>query len=86
MAETSSLLNAAISACDKGGRWDQALVLLYRMEVSGITPDAVSYSAAIAACGHGGADDDRGPTQACGTRPCRVSAEPEATLRWTLKR
>ncbi|CAM9964431.1 unnamed protein product, partial [Sphacelaria rigidula] len=35
-----------------GGEWEQALALLREMRTVGITPDVMTYSAAISACGH----------------------------------
>merc|ERR1711904_202411 len=47
--------NAAISACEKGGQWEQALALLDKMRKNGVTPpDVISFNAAISACGKGG--------------------------------
>jgi pentatricopeptide repeat protein len=46
--------NAAISACAKGGQWQQALSLLQEMREKGVIPDRITYSAAISACGKGG--------------------------------
>ncbi len=42
--------NAAISACEKGGQWEQAMQLLQQMVKQGITPNVISYNAAISAC------------------------------------
>ena len=40
--------NSLISACEKAGWWQKALHLLYEMRgAAGLTPDVVSYSAAI---------------------------------------
>ena len=41
---------AAISACEKGRRWEQALRLLHEMWRSQLEPDVVSCNAAISAC------------------------------------
>ena len=41
--------NAAISACEKGKQWEEALRLLQQMTCRALTPDEISYSAAISA-------------------------------------
>ena len=46
--------NAGISACDKGGKWKHALLLLEDLRKKDATPDVTSYSAGISACGKGG--------------------------------
>jgi len=46
--------SAAISACEKEGQWQQALILLREMESRGISPGTISYNAAISACEKGG--------------------------------
>lgn len=46
--------NAAISACEVGGRWDSALMLLDWMRLLGVQPDVISFNAAISACAKGG--------------------------------
>ena len=46
--------NAAISACEKGGQWQQALSLLSEMQDAGVTRNVISYNAAISACEKGG--------------------------------
>ena len=45
--------NAAISACEKGEHWAQALNMLEEMRLSWLAPNEVSYSAAIGACDRG---------------------------------
>ncbi|CAK0816467.1 unnamed protein product, partial [Prorocentrum cordatum] len=45
--------NAAISACEKGGWWRQALELFGSMAGQGLRPDAVSYNALAGACEKG---------------------------------
>ena len=48
-------LNLAISACETGEQWQEALSLLGRsssmMQGQLLTPDSLSWSAAISACG-----------------------------------
>jgi pentatricopeptide repeat protein len=46
--------SAAISACEKGCQWEQALNLLQAMPKAKIRPNVYSYSAAISACERGG--------------------------------
>jgi pentatricopeptide repeat domain-containing protein 1 len=46
--------NAAVSACEKGGQWQQALFLLQTMPKANLRIDVISYSAAISACEKGG--------------------------------
>ena len=43
-----------ISACEKGGRREEALGLLREMVSKGIERDTITYSAAISACEKGG--------------------------------
>ena len=47
------LLHAAISACEKGEQWQQALCLLAVMQETDLVPDVITYSAAISACEKG---------------------------------
>jgi pentatricopeptide repeat protein len=42
--------SAAISACEKGMQWKEALRLLRDMASKGVQPNTISYSAAISAC------------------------------------
>lgn len=42
--------NAALSACERAGRWQAALALLESMETCGPPPDAVSVRSAVFAC------------------------------------
>ena len=45
--------NAAISACEKGKKWEQALGLLRRLKLAKLQATIVSYGAAISACEKG---------------------------------
>ena len=45
--------NAAISACEKGKKWELALHWLQELWRSSLEPDVVSYNAAIRAHGKG---------------------------------
>ena len=47
--------SAAISACAKGGQWEEALGLLSEMASEGVLLDTITYSAAILACEEAGA-------------------------------
>ena len=46
--------SAAISACEKGEQWQQALELFERMRGECVQRNTITYSAAISACGKGG--------------------------------
>ena len=37
--------SAAISTCEKGSQWQQALELLAEMQAQGLEPDVITYSA-----------------------------------------
>ncbi len=50
VAPTVSSYNAAITACGKSGKWEEALALLKEMPAAGVAPDSGSLSAAISAC------------------------------------
>lgn len=43
--------NSCITACGRGQQWELALKLLQQMPSVGVTPDIISYNAAMAACG-----------------------------------
>lgn len=43
-----------LSACARAGRWERALGLLDDMQLKGLAPNMISYSAAISACSKGG--------------------------------
>ena len=45
--------NSAISACEKGQQWEQALRLLLEMRSSRLEPNVISYNSAISACSKG---------------------------------
>ena len=45
---------SAISVCEKGGQWQQALSLLSDMGIANMIVDVVSFNAAIPACEKGG--------------------------------
>ena len=45
--------SAAISACDNGQQWQQALGLLAVMQQTAVLPNVISYNAAISACDNG---------------------------------
>ncbi|CAK0897833.1 unnamed protein product [Prorocentrum cordatum] len=45
--------NAATSACEKGKRWQQALLLISEMQQAKLEPDVIRYSAGISACEKG---------------------------------
>ena len=57
-AQVGHAYSAAISACDKGGRFDEALALLERMEARGVPQPLEAYNAAISACRHVSDDAD----------------------------
>jgi pentatricopeptide repeat domain-containing protein 1 len=39
----------AINACERGGQWEEAEMLLQEMQALGLSPDRVTYNTAIAA-------------------------------------
>ena len=46
--------NAAVSACEKGGQWQEAMTLFEAMPKAQIQPNVISYNAGISACEKGG--------------------------------
>ena len=42
--------SAAISACEKGGRWEQALEVFDEMRSRGVEPNVITYTSAMSAC------------------------------------
>ena len=46
--------SAAISACEKGQQWEEALRLLGEMKKKDITPNVITYNTTISACEKGG--------------------------------
>ena len=44
---------AAIKACQKDARWEEALQLLGSMSASGVEPNTITFNSAISACGKG---------------------------------
>ena len=42
--------SATISACEKGGQWEQALTLLHKICDTGMTDSVISLNAVILAC------------------------------------
>ncbi|CAK0891072.1 unnamed protein product [Prorocentrum cordatum] len=53
-SQTSVSFNAAISACEKCGQWQQALLLFVDLRLAKLTPDVITYSAGASACEKGG--------------------------------
>ncbi|OLP80032.1 Pentatricopeptide repeat-containing protein, chloroplastic [Symbiodinium microadriaticum] len=47
-------VSAGISACEKGGEWQMALLLLSQMPLAGVVPNEFSFNAGISACEKGG--------------------------------
>ena len=39
-------INAAINACERGGQWEEAEMLLQEMQALGLSPDRVTYNIA----------------------------------------
>jgi len=56
-----SSYSSAISACEKGQQWEQALNLLPEMRRSWLEPNVISYSSAISACEKGRKESARAP-------------------------
>ena len=46
--------NAAISACQKRGKWETAVLLLFRTSSARVVPDMTSFDAAFCACERSG--------------------------------
>ena len=46
--------DAAISACEKAGEWENALVLLDESNQKALQPNVITCSALISACGNAG--------------------------------
>ena len=46
--------SAAISSCEKGRQWQQALGILWVAQTHDVTPNVVTCTAAISACEKGG--------------------------------
>eukprot|EP00434_Breviolum_minutum_P035784 symbB.v1.2.031687.t1/scaffold3706.1/size51673/1 len=42
--------NATITACEKGSHWEEAMLLLYEVEMVKLLPDVITYSASMSAC------------------------------------
>merc|ERR1712137_1450706 len=53
IAPNTITYNAAISACEKGEQWQEALRLLNELKKTNIAPDTITYSAAISGCQKG---------------------------------
>ena len=47
--------SSAISVCETGGEWEQALRLMREMETKSIELNTITYSSAVSACDAGGA-------------------------------
>ena len=46
--------SSAMTACERGGCWEEALLLLGDMRTDRVVPNRVVYTAAIGACGSQG--------------------------------
>ena len=57
-----------MSACTRGGQWQQAIEAFAAMEAEDIIPDVLAYNSAISACAAAGAWD-RGWALFGGARP-----------------
>ena len=73
-ADVQSSFAAAITACDQGGRREEALAVLRRMERCGVVPEREAYNAAMWACRHGG---DVEAMRATGERMMRHRVSPD---------
>lgn len=44
------ILGAAVSACDKAQKWQEALHLLHEMALKNLVPDSIAATAALSSC------------------------------------
>ena len=50
----NSTYNSVMTACEKSGRWEEALQMFEDMRRKGVERDTITYSTAISACAKGG--------------------------------